>query len=159
MLPDPLHPAVVHFPIALASFIPMLAILAIVAIRQKWLPERAWAAIVLVQAILVGCAWLSSETGEEEEDRVEKVVAHEIIHEHEEAAEAFLIAAAVALVAMGAGLLPERNGNLGRIAGAVLSIAVLGLGSNTGRLGGELVYEHGAASAYTADAEEAAEGS
>jgi uncharacterized membrane protein len=153
MLPDPLHPAVAHFPMALAPLMPVLALLAILAIQRDWLPVRAWAAIVLLQALLVGFAWFSIETGEEQEDRVEKVVERDVIHEHEEAAEAFIIAAAIALVAMGAGLLPERNGRLGRIAGTVLAVVVFALGANTGRLGGALVYEHGAASAYTGDAE------
>lgn len=150
MLPDPLHPAVVHFPMALAPLMPLLAVLAIAAIERNWLPARVWAAIVLLQAILVGFAWLSMETGEEQEERVEKVIAHEVIHEHEEAAEAFMIAAAVALAAMAAGLLPQRNGRLARIAAVVLSIGVLVLGGKTGHLGGALVWEHGAASAYTA---------
>jgi len=153
MFPDPLHPAVVHFPMALALLMPVLALLAILAIQRDWRPARAWAAIILLQALLVGFAWLSMETGEDQEERVEKVVEHAVIHEHEEAAEAFLIAAAIALVAMGAGLLPERNGRLGRIAGTVLAVVVFALGANTGHLGGALVYEHGAASAYTGGGE------
>ena len=153
MLPDPLHPAVVHFPMALASLMPVLAVLGLWAIQRAWLPPRVWAVIVLLQAFLVGFGWLSMETGEDQEERVEKVIEHDLIHEHEEAAEAFLITAAIALAAMAAGLLPERNGKLGRIAGTLLSVVVLALGADTGSLGGALVYEHGAARAYTVEAE------
>ena len=153
MLPDPLHPAVVHFPMALAPLMPLLAILAIAAIEREWLPARAWTAIVLLQAILVGFAWFSMETGEEKGEGGEKVAGADVIHEHEEAAEAFMITAAVALAVMAAGLLPARNGKLARGAAVVLSIAVLVLGVNTGRLGGALVWEHGAANAYTGGAE------
>jgi drug/metabolite transporter (DMT)-like permease len=119
---------------ALALLIPVIAALAILAIRMGWLPPRVWAAVVLLQALLVGFGWLSVETGEGQEERVEKVIGHDLIHDHEEAAETFLIVAAIGLVVMAAGLLPERKGNLGRIAGIVVSIAVLALGANTGRL-------------------------
>ena len=54
MLPDPLHPAVVHFPIALAALVPLLAVLAIVAIRRRFLPPHSWWLVVLLQALLVG---------------------------------------------------------------------------------------------------------
>ena len=94
MLPDPLHPAVVHFPIALAALIPLLALLSLLAIARSWLPVRTWAAIVLLQALLVGSAWLALETGEEQEERVERIVAERHIEDHEEAAEYLLPLAA-----------------------------------------------------------------
>jgi len=75
MLPDPLHPAVVHLPIALAILIPGFAILGTWLIAREFLPARSWSLIVLMQALLVGFGWLALETGEEQEDRVERVVA------------------------------------------------------------------------------------
>lgn len=148
MLPDPLHPAVVHLPIALAILIPGFAILGIVLITREYLPPRSWSLIVLLQALLVGFGWLTHETGEEEADRVERVVAERHIEAHEEAAHRFLILAGVGLLVNAAGLLPGRKGSLGRMAGTVASLVVLAAGVSTGRLGGELVYEHGAANAY-----------
>ena len=58
MLPDPLHPAVVHLPIALAVLVPLLAAGGLLAIRSGFLPARAWLAVALVQALLAGSAAL-----------------------------------------------------------------------------------------------------
>jgi len=89
-------------------------------------------------------------TGEAEEDRVEKIVAEQHIDAHEEAAEAFVWASAIVLALM---VLPMalREGplrsaaRLGAVAG---TIVVLGLGVRAGEAGGRLVYEHGAGQAY-----------
>ena len=148
MLPDPLHPAIVHLPIALAILTPGFAILGIWLIAKGWLPPRGWSLVVLLQALLVGFGGLAIETGEDQEDRVERVVAEQHIEAHEEAAERFLILAGIGLLASAAGLLPGRNGSLGRMAATLASIAVLVAGVSVGRLGGELVYRHGAANAY-----------
>jgi TRAP-type uncharacterized transport system fused permease subunit len=148
MLPDPLHPAVVHLPIALALLVPLGALATLLAIARSFVPVRAWAGVVLLQALLVGSAWLALETGEDQEERVERVVAERHIEEHEEAAERFLIAAGVALAALAAGLLPGGAGHAARLAGSVAAVGVLAAGVAVGHSGGELVYRHGAASAY-----------
>jgi len=152
MLPDPLHPAVVHLPIALALLVPMVALFALLAMRLGIVPVRGWTFVVLLQVLLVGSAWLAIETGEDQEERVEKVVAERHIEEHEEAAEWLLRAAAVALVVIGAGLAPGRIGGVARPLGFALSLGVAAAAANTGHSGGLLVYQHGAASAYTQDA-------
>jgi uncharacterized membrane protein len=126
MMPDPLHPAVVHLPIALAILVPLCAALAILSIHKGFLPARSWAAVVLLQAMLVGSTWLAVETGEDQEERVERVVAERYIKTHEEAAERFL-----ALTG-----------------GVVAALAILAAGVAVGHSGGALVYEHGAANAY-----------
>ena len=151
MLPDPLHPAVVHLPIALALLIPLVAFAALLAARGGWLPVRAWGFVVLLQACLVGSAWLAMETGEEEEERVERVVAERHIEDHEESAERMLWAAGIALLVIAAGFAPGRAGALARPLGFALSLGVLALAVDVGHTGGELVYRHGAASAYTRD--------
>lgn len=149
MLPDPLHPAVVHLPIALAVLMPLLAAVAIAAIARGFAPARAWWAAVALQALLVGSAWLALETGEAEEERVEKVVAERYVDAHHDAAEWFLGVAGAAALLMAVGVLPDRPGRIGRILGALASLVVLATAVRTGHLGGELVYRHGAASAYT----------
>lgn len=151
-IPDPLHPAVVHFPMALAALVPLLALLAALAIARGALPRRAWAGVVVLQVLLVASAWLSLETGEEEEERVEEVVEHRLIHEHEEAAERFMVLAGAAVAVYAAGLLGGRAGGVARVASLAAGAAVLAAGVATGHLGGELVYKHGAAAAYAAPA-------
>jgi len=148
MLPDPLHPAVVHLPMALAILIPFFAILGLVLIYMEFLPARSWIWIALLQALLVGSGWLALETGEAQEERVERVVPERRIEEHAEAAERFLIIAGIGLLASAAGILPRRIGALGRAAGTLAALGALAAGGYVGHLGGELVYKHGAASAY-----------
>jgi uncharacterized membrane protein len=148
MIPDPLHPAIVHLPIALAVLIPGLAILGIFLVHKGFFPPRSWALIVLLQAVLVGSGWLALETGEEQEERVEQVVAERHIKTHEKAAERFLLLAGIGLLASAAGLLPRRIGTAGRVVGALATLGVLAAGVSVGHSGGELVYKHGAASAY-----------
>ncbi len=148
MIPDPLHPAIVHLPIALAVLIPCLAILGISLVHKRFLPTGSWALVVLLQAALVGSGWLALETGEEEEERVERVVAERHIETHEEAAERFLLLAGIALLASGAGLLPGTMGTVGRAVGTLATLGVLVAGVSVGHSGGELVYKHGAANAY-----------
>lgn len=150
-LPDPLHPAIVHLPMALAVLMPALALLAAVVVRMKVVPPRTWMAVFLLQAALVGSGWMALETGEEQEDRVEHVVAERHIEEHEELAERFQLAGIVALVIVGAGLLPGAPGGLARGAAVLATLAVLATGVQVGHSGGELVYRYGAASAYTQD--------
>jgi uncharacterized membrane protein len=152
VLPDPLHPAVVHLPIALALLVPLVAFAALLAARAGWLASRAWAFVVLLQACLVGSAFLAIETGENEEERVERVVAERHIEEHEERAERLLWGAGVALLVGVAGLAPGRLGSLARPLGFALSLGVVALAVDVGHTGGELVYRHGAAGAYTGDA-------
>jgi uncharacterized membrane protein len=147
-MPDPLHPAVVHLPVALAALIPLGALAALLAIWRGFLPTRAWWAVVLLQALLVGSAWLAVETGEREEERVEEVVAESRIEAHEEAAERFLALAGAGLLVIGAGLLPHRTGQVARAAGALAAVGVLAAGIQVGHSGGELVYRHGAARVY-----------
>lgn len=148
MIPDPLHPAIVHFPIVLAVLAPLLAAAAFWAIRSGRLPRRSWVGVVILQAVLVGTAWMATETGEHEEDRVERVVAERHIDAHEEAAEQFLALALLVVPVAAAGLLAGTIGTVGRGLTIALSLAALIAAGVTGHTGGELVYRHGAAMAY-----------
>lgn len=148
MLPDPLHPAVVHLPIALAILFPLVAILGIISIQKGFFRPRTWAVVVLLQLLLLGSGWMALETGEDQEERVESIVAEHHIEEHEEAAERFLILAGIGLLVGAAGLLPHRAGIFGRAAGALVSVGVLAAAVSVGHTGGELVYKHGAADAF-----------
>lgn len=148
MLPQPLHPAVVHFPMALAVLLPISALVALWAIRRGAAPLKAWAIPVAFAAALTASGWVAIQTGEMEEDRVEAVVGEEPIHEHEEAAELFLLLSGIVALVAAAGLLGGTPGNAARIVATVGTVAVLAAGVRVGHLGGELVYRHGAGAAY-----------
>ncbi len=147
-LPDPLHPVVVHFPIVFAALLPWIALGVPLATARGWLPRHAWAGVVLAAALVAGAGWMAEETGEDQMKRVEKVVAKDLVKAHAERAELFVdLAVGTAVLALG-GLLGGRLGRLARVATVVASLAVLGAVVRTGKSGGELVYKHGAASAY-----------
>lgn len=148
MLPEPLHPAVVHFPIVLSVLLPLIAVGALVAIRRGAVPRWTWAVPVAFSALLVGSAWLAMETGEAEEERVEAVVSEEVLHEHEEAAERFLVLSGVLLLVSAAGFAGGALGQAGRLLTTAGAAGLVLVGAQVGAAGGELVYRHGAASAY-----------
>ncbi|HWJ13567.1 MAG TPA: DUF2231 domain-containing protein [Gemmatimonadaceae bacterium] len=149
MLLDPLHPAVVHFPVVLAFLLPLFAAGALWAIRRGAAPRRAWLLPIAGAAALALSAWVAVETGEAQTERVERVVSEQVIEGHEEMAEAFLAAtAAVAVIAL-AGLAGGLPGKAARIVTAAGALALVGLAARVGHSGGQLVYRHGAASAYT----------
>ena len=145
----PLHPLVVHFPIVLSILLPISALVALWAIRKGTTPRWAWALPVAVAAALTVSAYVATETGEREEDRVERVVPERAIHGHEEAAERFLVLSGVLLLVAGVGLMPRMVGEAARLVTAVGALGLLAAGVQVGHSGGELVYRHGAASAYT----------
>jgi uncharacterized membrane protein len=148
MIPDPLHPAIVHFPIVLALLAPILAAATLWAIHSERMPRRGWLAIIVLQVVLVCTTWAATETGERDEERVERVVAERHIETHEEAAERFLVLAALVLPLAAAGLLAGPIGLVNRALTVALSLAALGAAGAAGHSGGELVYRHGAAVAY-----------
>ena len=150
-MPNPLHPAIVHFPIALAVLAPAVAIAALLAIRAGWIPARTWIAVVVLQAMLAGSALVAIETGEDEEEKVEEVVAERRIEAHAEAAERFLYVAIAAALISATGLLRGGLGGTGRAVTVAAGIAVLAAGVAVGHSGGELVYKYGAARAYSGE--------
>lgn len=148
-LPFPLHPAIVHFPIALSVLLPFFAVGAMWAIRRGSRPRMAWGVTTALFAALSLSSWVAVQTGEQQDERVEEVVAEAPLDTHEEAAEAFLLFSLGVLGVAAIGLLPGRVGTGARMLGTLGSVALLGAGYRVGHSGGELVYQYGAASAYT----------
>lgn len=152
------HPKLVHLPIALAVLMPVVSASLCLAWWRTWLPARAFFIAVLLQGVLVGTGVLAEESGENDEERVERVVPEALIEAHAEAAETFVAASAVAFAVLLAGALASR-GRAGlplAVAGVATTVVVLGLGVRVGEAGGALVYQHGAAAAYTTKATGAA---
>ncbi len=143
----PLHPIMVHFPIVLGALLPVLALVLGWAIRKNHLPGKAWALVTAAALVYCLSAVVAVELGEDDEDKVEKVVSEEVIEEHEEAGEMIpWIAGALAGVSL-VGLV-RRWGPKARVALVVLSLAAVVPLVNTGHTGGKLVYQYGAAEAH-----------
>jgi uncharacterized membrane protein len=146
----PLHPKIVHLPIALAVLMPLLSLGLLAAWWRGWLPRRAWWIAVFLQGALLAGGLAAARSGEADEERAERVVDEAAIEAHEEAAGIFNVAAA-GVLALGllAGLIRhERSAQALASAAFAGTLAVLLAGFRVGDAGGRLVYEHGAAAAF-----------
>ena len=148
ILPSPLHPLLVHMPIALTVLVPLFAIGALWAIRRGAHVRQAWGIAVALLALLLTSGWVALQTGQNEEEKVEGVVSESALERHEEAAEAFLIATGVVLLLASAGFARGRVGSVARGIATVGTVALIGAGYNVGHSGGALVYSEGAGMAY-----------
>jgi uncharacterized membrane protein len=148
MLPQPLHPAIVHFPVVLVFLLPISAVVAIGTIRRGARATRAWMIPLAIAATLSFTSWLAVQTGESQDERVERVVNEQALETHEEAAEAFLTASIVVLLVTAAGVVRGSIGKFARVASGVGALALVAGGAYVGHTGGQLVYKYGAASAY-----------
>jgi len=155
MLPNPLHPALVHFPIVFMVLLPVAGLAALWVIRRGAHATRAWFVPTALALALTLSAWVAVETGEDQEDRVEKVVSEQVLDTHAEAAERFLLLSALVTGLVAIGLLRNRAGSAARAVSVVAAAGLMIAGYQVGHTGGELVYRHGAASAYVGPASSA----
>jgi uncharacterized membrane protein len=149
MLPDPLHPAIVHFPIVLSLLLPLVALSAILVIRRRASPRPVWSVVVVVATLLAASSWLAVQTGESDEELVEEAVAEQPVERHEEDGERLLILSGLLAVVILTGLVTGRYGVFFRYAGLAAAVLVAASGIATGRSGGALIYEHNAARVYS----------
>ncbi|MCP3959504.1 MAG: hypothetical protein GY719_16780 [bacterium] len=155
MLSDPIHPMIVHLPLALAVLMPVLATAAFMAWWREWLSgRRVWVAVLAIQLCLVATGFAALRSGEADEERVEAVVDEWALESHEEAAEAFVTAATLVLCFFVAPLVLPSEGLRRKAAAAVAAatLVVTAFAVRTGKAGGDLVYRHGAGIVYQADA-------
>jgi uncharacterized membrane protein len=146
----PLHPAFVHLPLGLAILMPLAALGFAWALWTGRVRPRAWISIVALQALLLGAGLAAVNTGQREEDRVERVVAESAIQLHEAYAEQFVWAIGIALAIAALVLVARRPALLRATLCAAVAgtLVVAALGLRVGHAGGRLVYAEGAASAY-----------
>lgn len=148
----PLHPMIVHFPVAMTFILPFLVIVFAYMIKINKMTPKGWLIIVGLQLAVVITGYISLETGETEEHTVEKVVSKDLIHDHEEAAEIFVGSTVLALVlSIGVFFIRKEFQLPIKLGIALIGLVSCYLAYKTGALGGELVYKHGAASAYQTD--------
>jgi uncharacterized membrane protein len=131
-----IHPAIVHFPIAL-TVVGALSALVYLLTRREWV---RWFAPILLSAALVGAvgAYFS---GESAKDRAERLgVPEAAIGQHEETAIWGLGLTGLACLLAWATHVRRR----GVWVSAAVAIAAAGVLLWNGHLGGELVFLHGA---------------
>jgi uncharacterized membrane protein len=142
-LPDPLHPAVVHFPIALT----FVALLLEAASRvPRWRSLEGGSLVLIVLAALGALAGMVTGTLAHDE-AVVPVEARALLEQHEELG--VLLGWGVPLLAVARVLLARfdrRYGPLGWLY-LVLLCVVCGAMAYQGHLGGRLVYDHGVGTA------------
>ena len=141
-LPDPLHPALVHFPIALA----MAALLFDVVARLRKGTGGACATALLALAAVGSIITVLS--GQAAHDAaVVPAAARDLVERHEELGE-LVMYGLVALLAV-RGLVAWRRWQHPLVGWAqtLLLAVVVGLVGITGHLGGELVFGHGVGTA------------
>jgi uncharacterized membrane protein len=148
MLPNPLHPSIVHFPVVLAFFLPIFAFGAVWTIRRGARPTRAWSIPLALAVALVASTWAAVQSGEAANKRVEGAVPEQPLEHHENLAEQFFMAAGVLAAVAAVGLVKGRTGRIARIATAVGGVILIADVARVGHSGGELVYRYGAANAY-----------
>ena len=140
-IPEPLHPAVVHFPIALLLVGAGLSLLAV--IFRRWALPTA-----LILVLGAAGALVAVETGEREEHRLPKTtgVVHEAFENHEHAGKRARNFSFVAATLAVLSVLAARWRMVARIlAGATAVVALMTAWhvAQAGHYGGALVYEHG----------------
>lgn len=131
-----LHPAVVHFPIALGVVGALFAVVYLF-FRKEWL---RWFAPLLLTIALLG-AVAAYFSGQDAEDRAEALkVPEAAIEEHEEGSLYAMGALALAALLSWATHAKRRGEWLATIVAVIAAAAIL----RTSHLGGTLVFVHGA---------------
>lgn len=147
----PLHPAIVHLPLGLAFVMPVLGVGFAWALWTGRIQRRSWTAIVALQGVLLGAGLVAMNTGEREEDRVEAVVPHVALEQHEALAEQFVWATGGTLLLAAVVLVFRRPTAVRALATATVlgTVVVTASAVRVGHAGGQLVYTHNAGAAYS----------
>lgn len=142
-LPQPLHPAVVHFPIVLLLIGAAVAVAA--AFTRRWHLAGITAALLTLGAL---GAVVATTTGNEEEEMAGELSGQgeATLEEHEEWGETTrnlaVVTALLAIASVSIGRWPVPA----RVLGVVTALAAIAAGyavAQTGHYGGQLVYRHG----------------
>ena len=144
LIPNPLHPAVVHFPIVLLLLGAAVAIVAAFW-RKHHLPTLA-AALLLLGAL---GTWAAVESGESDGGLLENgsPQIESLVEAHENWAKRTLAISIIAAFAAVGSVLAGRWPRIARavaVVAAVVSAAATYAVYETGHRGGALVYRHGA---------------
>lgn len=147
----PLHPKVVHIPIALCIVMPIVVLFLGVGVWRGWFSPSVWALAALLQCIQLGGALVALRSGHADEKVIEGYASDEAIHRHEEAAEVFTYATGATALLLGATWALRRRGKVAAglaVASFAATCGVAYAGYVVGDAGGRLVYISGAADAH-----------
>jgi uncharacterized membrane protein len=152
LMPDPLHPALVHFPVVLVTLGSAAAVVAVFW-RKGHLP--AFAAVLLGLGALG--AWAALASGRSDGGLLESVSPpmESLIEAHESWAKRTLTAAVIAAAAAAGSAFLARFPRAARGVAVVAALAAMGASYTvyeTGHRGGALVFKHGAGVAVTVSA-------
>ncbi len=137
----PLHPIVVHFPIAGAVFALPLVLGVLWAVRTGRLPRKAWLLPGALQLISLLGAFAALASGEDLEERAEEDHADAQIEAHEGHAQRLTAGIAVGTVAtVAAAFVPAAVAIPVEVAAVLLGATGAGLAVPTGHSGGEMVW-------------------
>jgi uncharacterized membrane protein len=142
-IPDPLHPAVVHFPIVLIFLGTLLSILTIFT-RRGALPQ--YAAVILILA--AGAAQLAVNTGSDQADDVIQRMpdAKPLVRVHAEWGERMRTVAVIAAVSAIVALASYRLVRFRQVLAFITTIVAAGAcycAFEAAEHGGAMVYHHG----------------
>ncbi|MER2122530.1 MAG: DUF2231 domain-containing protein [Exiguobacterium indicum] len=130
----PLHPLLVHAPIALLLFATILLLISL-----KWTQFKLFALFTLVVGLISGvAAYLSGDGAEEYAEANLSSVTHATIENHEHFALFSLVAFGVSLLFLLLGY--RSNKKMFLLLSFVVAIVGSGLLAYTGHLGGQMVY-------------------
>ncbi len=143
MIPDPLHPAVVHFPIVLLLLGAPLAVVA-VFVRRWNLPVLAAVVVALGAAGAVVATWTGGEAAELAGEL--SGGGEQVLDEHEEWGERARNAGIVAALLAVTSAVLLRKPVAARAVGAAAALAAIAAAfsvAQAGHYGGQVVYKHG----------------
>ncbi len=143
----PLHPAIVHFPIALTVLMPAVIGAVWWAERRGWVSAVAWRFVAGLQSVVFATSFLAQQLGEHDEEIVKHVIDPEIIEAHAAWGDRVVWVTGMMLVLLlGAALFPRlRKFRVVVLAAALVAIVPVIF---AGHSGAGLVYEHDAARAH-----------
>lgn len=147
----PLHPQLVHLPLALSLILPFLAIVIVTLIQKKVFSKSVWFLLIGLQVLAVTSGYVAMNAGEKDEKVIkqQQIVNPAFISYHENKAEMFvsLEVVALALLLMTC-FLKDVNQNIFALASVAALFVGAFMGFKTGQTGGLLVYKYQAARAY-----------
>jgi len=140
----PLHPLFVHFPLVIALLSPLAVFFVFYTGKENC--GRLRTGVMALYLLLAATAFVAMNFGEEDEERVERVVAERIIERHAEKGELFAWSSLAPLLF--STLLMYRRDTYTKALLLASSVGMMALALPVGHSGAELVYRHNAGAAY-----------